>query len=413
MDRGWMSLSRVSNGYQNGVQTFLNFAFQNASQENMILCPCKKCGNINWHIREVVYEHLIVDGFIRGYKKWIFHGELTPHRTSSTISPAYSHNAYHQSVREDDMKDKMPRKRLRDLSIIQNSPNSKETNSEQQTAIGSLNVSYTADKPAEIQTKSDGRRKIQDVKFKDVLEARLLIGYLGIIARNVNLLSINYKSWRHMPDSNKNQALDNIKEKFVLKVSDNYIKKALGKKWTNHKSVLKKDYFKKNISFEEKLRNVPRGMLRDQWEDVVRFWNSKKEEDHGRVENTSRQKQKFQHTSGSKKFACVADDKEKLNDKRAEDEAIASSDSSVNLNDIDNRNITEVVGPERYGQAQAEVQRLRDQLAQLQASTVEQIAQLKAEAAAREAEASRKYDELQLQLQNMMKMFQQSQNLPS
>ncbi|MFQ6626987.1 hypothetical protein Gotur_005524, partial [Gossypium turneri] len=81
-------------------------------------------------------------------------------------------------------------------------------------------------------------------------------------------------------------------------------------------------------------------------------------------------------------------------------------------------------------------------MAQMQASTVEQITQLKAEATSREgevqrkyeefqlqlkaeaaateaeattreAEQSRKYDALQLQLQNMMKMFQQSQNPPS
>ncbi|MFQ6662724.1 hypothetical protein Gotur_030480 [Gossypium turneri] len=133
---------------------------------------------------------------------------------------------------------------------------------------------------------------------------------------------------------------------------------------------------------------------------------------------------------------------EKLKDKRAKYEAIASSDSSLNLDDIDNRIITEVLSPEssqQYmpsgNQAQAEVQRLRDQMTQMQASTVEQFAQLKAEAALREAEAQRKfeelqlqlkaeattrkaeacrkYDELQLQLQNMMKMFQQSQNRPS
>ncbi|KAK5824343.1 Heat shock SSC1, mitochondrial [Gossypium arboreum] len=61
-------------------------------------------------------------------------------------------------------------------------------------------------------------------------------------------------------------------------------------------------------------------------------------------------------------------------------------------------------------QAQAEVQRLRDQITQIQVSTVEQITQLRAEAATREAEQSRKYDELQLQFQNMMKMFQQLQN---
>ncbi|MFQ6628828.1 hypothetical protein Gotur_006882, partial [Gossypium turneri] len=61
---------------------------------------------------------------------------------------------------------------------------------------------------------------------------------------------------------------------------------------------------------------------------------------------TSRQKEKFTHTIGLKSFACLADDEEKLKDKRAEYEAIASSDSSVNLDDIDNRIIAEVLGPE-------------------------------------------------------------------
>ncbi|MFQ6642967.1 hypothetical protein Gotur_018050, partial [Gossypium turneri] len=52
---------------------------------------------------------------------------------------------------------------------------------------------------------------------------------------------------------------------------------------------------------------------------------------------------------------------------------------------------------------------LRDQMAQMQVTTVEQITQLKAEAASREAEQRRKYDELQQQFQNMMTMFRQSQ----
>ncbi|KHG26915.1 Thiamine-phosphate synthase [Gossypium arboreum] len=118
---------------------------------------------------------------------------------------------------------------------------------------------------------------------------------------------------------------------------------------------------------------------------------------------------------------------EKLKENKAEYEVIASSDSSVNLENIDNRITTEVLGLERYGrqylpsgsQAQVEVQRLRDQIARMQANTVEQIAevqrkyeklrqQLRAEAAekevvaaAREAEAramvaeqSKKYDDL-------------------
>ncbi|KAK5840065.1 hypothetical protein PVK06_008933 [Gossypium arboreum] len=47
---------------------------------------------------------------------------------------------------------KMPRRRLRDLSIVQNHADSEETNSEQQTTIGSSNVPNTADGPAEIQS---------------------------------------------------------------------------------------------------------------------------------------------------------------------------------------------------------------------------------------------------------------------
>ncbi|XP_052483940.1 uncharacterized protein LOC105785698 isoform X2 [Gossypium raimondii] len=196
--------------------------------------------------------------------------------------------------------------------------------------------------------------------------------------------------------------------------------------------------------------------------------------DRERVGTSNRQKQKFTHTVVSKSFACVAEAEEllsgqkvgwlqifdithrkkdesrmtseaaeimeKLKDKKEEYEAVTLSDSSVHLDDIDNRIITEVLGPKRYGrvrfqgsfvnptqyfgsslqqympsgsQAQAEVQRLRDQMVQMQANTDERIAQLKveaerkyeelqlqlkAEATTREAEQSKKYDALQLQL---------------
>ncbi|XP_040967937.1 uncharacterized protein [Gossypium hirsutum] len=175
------------------------------------------------------------------------------------------------------------------------------------------------------------------------------------------MLPINYESWHHMPDSNKNQALANIKERFALEVSDDYIKKALGKRWRDNKSTLKKQYFKKDISLEEKLRNVPPGMLRYQWEDAVRFWNSKKGEDRERVGTSSRQKQKFTHTAGSRSFASVAE--QQLIAEAAEKEAAAAT--------------------------------------------------REAEARAMVAEQSKKYDDLQLQLQQMMHMFQQSQKPPS
>ncbi|KAH1091805.1 hypothetical protein J1N35_019062 [Gossypium stocksii] len=144
-------------------------------------------------------------------------------------------------------------------------------------------------------------------------------------------------------------------------------------------------------------------MLRYQWEDT----------DHERVGTSSRQKQKFTHTVGSRSFACVAEAKEvlsgqkvgrlqlfdvthkkkdgspmtseareimeKLKEKKAEYEAVASTDSSVNHEDIDKELLLKFWV--------LKVQRLKDQIAQIQASTVEQIAKVQ-----------RKYEELQQQL---------------
>ncbi|PPR99829.1 hypothetical protein GOBAR_AA20835 [Gossypium barbadense] len=145
-------------------------------------------------------------------------------------------------------------------------------------------------------------------------------------------------------------------------------------------------------------------MLRYQWEDAEVSSGQKV----GRLqlfEITHRKK------DGSPMTSEAGEIMEKLKEKKTEYEAIASTDSSVNLENIDNIIITEVLGPERYGrvrfqgsgvtstqyfgsssqqyihsgsQAQAEVQRLRDQIAQMQTSTVEQI-----------AEVQRKYEELQ------------------
>ncbi|XP_039117808.1 uncharacterized protein LOC120253541 [Dioscorea cayenensis subsp. rotundata] len=83
MDKSWMSKSRLSQEYLDGVEGFLNFAFNNASEDNMILCPCVKCANVKWKTREVVLEHLICDGILQGYDYWFFHGECVPSSSNS------------------------------------------------------------------------------------------------------------------------------------------------------------------------------------------------------------------------------------------------------------------------------------------------------------------------------------------
>ncbi|KAK5786686.1 hypothetical protein PVK06_041326 [Gossypium arboreum] len=229
---------------------------------------------------------------------------------------------------------KMRRRRLRDLSIVQNTPNSEEANSEQQIVVGSSNVPETLDEREEFQTKNGGTRRVRghtllrDLYDLDPVEhvkvsrdthgypvgseARLLAGYLGILAQNANMLPINYDSWHHMPDSNKNQALANMKE----------------------------------VKSGQKVRRLQL------------------------FEITHRKK------DGSPITFEAEEIMEKLKEKKAEYEAIALTDSSVNLENIDNKIIIEVLGPKRYGR-----------IAQMQATTVEQI-----------AEVQRKYEELQQQI---------------
>ncbi|PPS13307.1 hypothetical protein GOBAR_AA07336 [Gossypium barbadense] len=229
----------------------------------------------------------------------------------------------------------MRRRRLRDLSIVQSTPNSEDVNSEQQTVVGSSNVPETLDEPEEFQSnvKVRGCTLLRDLYDLDLVER--------------------------------------VKE----------------------------------VKSRQKIRRLQL------------------------FEITHRKKDGCPMTSEAGEIM------EKLKEKKAEYEAIASTDSSVNLENIDNRIITEVLGPERDQIAQmqvntveliAEVQRKYEELQQhLRAEATEReaaTAAREAAAAAREAEArareaevaamaeeqSKKYDDLQLQFQQMMQMFQQS-----
>ena len=75
--REWMyDPTKQSKDYIEGVNEFIEFAFRN-SKTNKILCPCTHCANYHKGSRTSVREHLIDPrrGLVRGYKKWVFHGE--------------------------------------------------------------------------------------------------------------------------------------------------------------------------------------------------------------------------------------------------------------------------------------------------------------------------------------------------
>ncbi|XP_060210618.1 uncharacterized protein LOC132637562 [Lycium barbarum] len=74
-DKSWMNCLRWTEEYSRGVNNFLDKAFERASQGDEILCPCKKCVNRYWHYKNVVEDHLVVEGFVDNYTEWVFYGE--------------------------------------------------------------------------------------------------------------------------------------------------------------------------------------------------------------------------------------------------------------------------------------------------------------------------------------------------
>ena len=76
MDKSWIELvDRFSVAYMDGVEKFLEFAYANKQFDSVIYCPCKKYINRYQHAREIVKEHIVINGFLRKYKNWTYHGE--------------------------------------------------------------------------------------------------------------------------------------------------------------------------------------------------------------------------------------------------------------------------------------------------------------------------------------------------
>ncbi|XP_060969762.1 uncharacterized protein LOC133036989 [Cannabis sativa] len=112
MDKSWMKQSRLSDSYQQGVNLFLDFAFKNGSHERKIVCPCVKCCLISPVTRSIAFDHLICNGFMEGYTKWILHGETSSHapqNIESTVSDTPTidmqgviHDVFGQNSRDDE-----------------------------------------------------------------------------------------------------------------------------------------------------------------------------------------------------------------------------------------------------------------------------------------------------------------------
>ncbi|KAM3344328.1 hypothetical protein P3S68_026420 [Capsicum galapagoense] len=83
MDKRWINLlNRFDPLYENGAKEFLHFASLDRPNASSILCPCRKCSNMKFIKKDLIVEHIVVDGFLTSYTSWIYHGE----QSSSSVS---------------------------------------------------------------------------------------------------------------------------------------------------------------------------------------------------------------------------------------------------------------------------------------------------------------------------------------
>ncbi|XP_073120763.1 uncharacterized protein [Henckelia pumila] len=91
MDKAWMSKNRLSHEYEAGVESFMQFAMQNANDPNEIPCPCTRCGNLQMKDVRTIRAHLCCNGMDLTYHTWIWHGERStvknPMNDSDQVGP--------------------------------------------------------------------------------------------------------------------------------------------------------------------------------------------------------------------------------------------------------------------------------------------------------------------------------------
>jgi len=87
MDRSWITTSRISDEYENGVEELLQFAKRNEiGVNNKYYCPCVNCVNVIRQDIELIREHVLCDDFLKSYKIWTWNGEVLEQYSSKSTT---------------------------------------------------------------------------------------------------------------------------------------------------------------------------------------------------------------------------------------------------------------------------------------------------------------------------------------
>ncbi|CAH9081963.1 unnamed protein product, partial [Cuscuta epithymum] len=105
MDRSWINSRRTSDEYENGVESFIQFAKTNLPDSNgRFYCPCVNCLNSRRLDIDLIREHVLCDGFCKNYTVWIWHGERLNVPTTPShgeeVSGAYKDDHLEDMIRD-------------------------------------------------------------------------------------------------------------------------------------------------------------------------------------------------------------------------------------------------------------------------------------------------------------------------
>ncbi|XP_010681270.2 uncharacterized protein LOC104896251 [Beta vulgaris subsp. vulgaris] len=96
MDQNGMNCSRESEEFKSGLNAFLDDSFANVAIEGQILCPCKRCCRRFCYSRDEIYDHVIVNGFVKGFKDWVINKEASSSTCKDNINTneSYCDNSF-------------------------------------------------------------------------------------------------------------------------------------------------------------------------------------------------------------------------------------------------------------------------------------------------------------------------------
>jgi len=102
MDRSWITTSRISDEYENGVEEFIQFAKRNGvGVNNKYYCLCVNCVNVIRQDIELIREHILCVSFFKSYTIWTWHGEVLKQYSSKSTNKCEYSNVYSEDCMED------------------------------------------------------------------------------------------------------------------------------------------------------------------------------------------------------------------------------------------------------------------------------------------------------------------------